>query len=91
MKINSVFGEKSYSYQAITKSIRETSFTSSQQSIQKNNENYVHQQRIEIIKKILEDFPFFSLREIAKKSKIPKTTVYRILRKDLGYVLKHLK
>ena len=54
MKINSVFGEKSYSYQAITKSIRETSFTSSQHSIPKNDENYVHQQRIEIIKKILE-------------------------------------
>ena len=91
MKINSVFGENSYSYQAITKSIREISFTSSQHSIPKNDENYVHQQRIEIIKKILEDFPFSSLREIAKESKIPKTTVYRILRKDLGYVLKHLK
>ena len=90
-KIDSVFGENSYSYQTITKTIRATSFTSSQQGKEKMEENFVHQQRIQIIKKILDDFPFSSLREIAQESHIPKTTVYRILRKDLGYVLKHLK
>ena len=90
-EIDSVFGEGSYSYGAITQAIRALSFTSSQSDKGKNKENFVHQQRIENIRKTLENFPFFSIREIARETNIPKTTVYRILRQELGYVLKHLK
>ena len=86
-----MFGEGSYSYGAITQSIRSLSFTSSQSDKKKLKNDIIHQQRIEAIRKTLENFPFLSLREISRETNIPKTTVYRILRQDLGYVLKHLK
>ena len=90
-EIDSVFGENSYSYQAITKTIRATSFTPSQNGNEKFEDKFLHQQRIQIIKKILEDFPFSSLREIAQEGHIPKTIIYRIIRTDLRYVVNHLR
>ena len=90
-EIDSVFGKNSYSYQAITKTLRKISFTPSQPDNEKIDENFVYQQKISIIQKTLEDFPFSSLKQIAEETNIPKTTVYRIVRKELGYVLKHLK
>ena len=90
-EIDSVFGPNSYSYAAITRSIRMTSFSPSQSPYQKNEEKFVHEQKMELIRKTLKDFPFSSIRKIEELTGIPKTTVYRILTQDLGYVLKHLK
>ena len=64
-EIDSVFGEGSYSYGAITQSISTLSFTSSQSDKGKIQENFIHKQRIENIRKTLENFPFFSIREIS--------------------------
>ena len=90
-EIDSVFGENSYSCSAISKSIRSLSFSPVKDDHINEEEKYVHDQRIEVIKKTLEDNPFYSIKQIAEETKIPKTSVYRIVTGDLGYVMKHLK
>ena len=44
-----------------------------------------------LVKNALNNFLFASVREIAKITQIPKSTVYNILTIQLHYVLKHLR
>ena len=90
-EIDDVFPKNPYSYQQITYAIRSLAFSSPKANIKKKSEKFVYQQRMELIKRTLKDFPFFSLKQIAQKTNIPKTTVHRILTQDLGYISKHLK
>jgi hypothetical protein len=43
------------------------------------------------IRDTLETQPFSSIRELAKPTRIPTTTVYRHLTQSLGFVVKHLR
>ena len=87
-EINVVFGESSYSYSSITRTLRKKWFRPFQSPCSKK---FDHEQKIELIKKNLKDFPFSSVRKIEGLTDIPKTTVRRILTEDLEYVLKNLK
>ena len=44
-----------------------------------------------LVENALMNFPFSSIRDIAKITHIPKSTVHLILTKKLHYVLKHLR
>ena len=90
-QIDSVFGRNSYSYSAITHTIRNLSFFTNFNDHEKNEEKNINEERIKLIEETLIDFPFLSLKQIAMKTNIPKTTVFRILTQDLHYASKHLK
>ena len=90
-EIWSVFGPNCYSYGAITKAIRLNKINGSEEQVQEEEENFEMEQKITCIKKTLNDFPFSSLTRIAVITKIPKTTVFRILTEKLGYVKKSLR
>ena len=60
-EINVVFGESSYSYSSITRTLRKISFRPFQSPYSKNEEKFDHEQKIELIKKTLKDFPFSSV------------------------------
>ena len=60
-EIDSVFGAGSYSYSAITKSILTLSFRSSETNNETTEEKIIHEEKIELIKQTLKDFPFSSL------------------------------
>ena len=90
-RIDLVFGPDSYSYSAITKSIRMLSFGPIQDDNENVEEKLIHEEKMNCIKRTIEDFPFLSLKQIAVMTNIPKSTVQRILTQELHYVLKNLK
>ena len=90
-EINEVFPQNDFSYQQITYCIRQLAFTHDKEMVRKKETGDTQKQRTELIKKTLKDFPFSSLKQISQRTNIPKTSVYRILTNDLGYVLKSLK
>jgi hypothetical protein len=72
-------------YSTITRTLRETSWTPSEQRSQNvggRPSNFDHDHRI---LSVLAAHPNASLREIAHKTLIPKTTVFNILQGRLGY------
>ena len=86
-----MFGPHLYSYSAITYTLHKLSFGAEKEPSPNEEEDYAHQQRINLIQSSLEDYPFSSINQLAQNTGIPKTSVYRIVTGDLGYVLKHLK
>ena len=86
-----MFGPHLYSYSAITYTLHKLSFGAEKEPSTNEEEDYAHQQRINLIQSSLEDYPFSSINQLAQNIGIPKTSVYRIVTGDLGYVLKHLK
>ena len=89
--INMTLGSGAIGYSTINKYIRSQSFSQQNKSI-KNSENLMLDEENKIlIVNALKNFPFSSVREIAKMTYIPKSTVYRILTQQLNYVNKHLK
>lgn len=90
-EMNNTFQKDVIKYSTITKYIRQISFQSNKVGSDKKDENYEHLLLQNIILKILKDFPFNSIREIADMSNIPKSTVHRILTSELHYVPVHLR
>jgi hypothetical protein len=45
----------------------------------------------QVILDVLGHYPFFSIRELARLTYIPTTTVHRHLTPSLGFVVKHLR
>ena len=60
-EIDDIFPNNSYSYQQITYAGRLLTLSSPKANIKKKSEKFVYQQRMELIKRTLKDFPFFSL------------------------------
>ena len=89
-EIDSVLGANSYSYSAITKSLRELSFYGPKENTIKKEQQYVREERFDAILKTLRDFPFSSLKQIEERTGIPKTSVEWLLTLN-GFVSRHLK
>lgn len=89
--INETFKEDKIKYSTVTKYIRNQIFAQKDKPRQKNDVNPPRFYLTDIVLKTLKDFPFFSIRQIAEHTNIPGTTVYRILKLDLKYKVKHLR
>ena len=78
-------------YSTVTKYVRAESFFKNYIIIE-NDQNFSDAMENQIlIKDALNKFPFASVREIAKITGIPKSTVYDVLIYQLQFVLKHLR
>ena len=78
-------------YSTITRIIRlQKIATGSNQDSFVQNTQYQSENCNRILK-ALKDFPFASVRQIEKITGIPKSTIYDLLTKSLGYVARHLK
>ena len=78
-------------YSTVTKYLRNQSFPLKKITIE-NDQNFRDEEENQIlVKNALKNFPFASVREIAKITQIPKSTVYNTLTIQLHYVLKHLR
>ena len=53
--------------------------------------NQYQEENCDIILQTLKNFPYASVRQIEKVTGIPKSTIYDVLTKSLGYVARHLK
>jgi histone-lysine N-methyltransferase SETMAR len=82
-----VLGQKKIAYSTVTKYLRKRSFTSVFQEPPEEAPNTVIENAIV---QALGQQPFALIREIAKLTLIPPTTVYRRLTQFLGFVVKHL-
>lgn len=89
--INHVFKKNVIAYSTVTKYIRNLKFTSNDDDDEKSEIKSDHFFEQDVILKVLRDFPFSSIREIADMTEIPKTTVHRILTVELNYIPKHLR
>ena len=84
-------GGNCISYSTVCKYLREKSFNSAS-SMNNNISNLNNDQNIDIrILEVLDKEPYASIRQIAKITGIPNTTVYRHLIEILGYQNKLLK
>ena len=90
-EIDEVFPDNKYSHQQITYFIRSLSWTAINMDSKQKDLSVVKKQRINLIKKTLKDYPFSSTGQIARRTNIPKTTIYRILSCDLGIYSKEFK
>jgi transposase len=80
-----IFGPLAMPYSIVTRTIRKTSWTPSEEQSQNfggRPPNLDHDARI---LSVLEREPNASVREIAHETRIPKSTVFDILRKRLNY------
>jgi len=91
IEINNTLQKKAIAYSTVTKYLRENFFSSDNKDDGNSNENFEHLLFQQIILKVLNDYPFSSIREIEDMTNIPKTTVHRILTQELHFVSCHLK
>lgn len=89
--INETLGPNKIGYSTISKYLRSQSFSPKKTPIEKKQEKSLDEKNQIIILHALELFPFLLVREIAKMTNIPKSSVYHILTEQLHYVLKHLR
>jgi hypothetical protein len=87
----SVLGEDAVAYSTVRKYVRSSSFTTVPD--EEENESKTPNSIIvdHTILQVLGDEPFSSVRQIAYRTRIPKTTVYNHLVHSLGYTVKHLR
>ena len=94
MQINSaqkINNDINLGYSTVTKYIKNLKFTSNDDDDEKSENKPDHFFEQDIILKVLRDFPFSSIREIADMTEIPKTTVHRILTVEHNYIPIHLR
>lgn len=90
-EITGTFQNNVIGYSTITKYIRQSKSLQKVKDAENPNENFTHSIYQKQILKVLKNEPFSSIREIAELTRIPKSTVYRILKDELNYVPRHLK
>ena len=90
-EIISCFPEIAPSYSAITRILRSQKIQSQSSPRMILQKNQCQRENINKILKALKDFPFASVRQIEKVTGIPKSTIFDILTKSLGYTSRHLK
>jgi len=90
-EINAVLGEKTISYSSVTRYLRERSFRDSSAApdpeVDFDAPNLVEQ----AIQEALDERPFSSLRQLAKRILVPMSTVRYHLVNCMGYKLKHVR
>lgn len=91
IEINETFGEKMIGYSTITKYLREQIYDNSKKVFKDDDENHRVEFQQEIIVKSLQNNQFGTLREIAKNTGIPKSTVHRILTQQLMYKITRIR
>ena len=79
------------SVSTVSKYLRLEKCSQSNQPIQKKEKFQSDQKNQIIVKHALKLYPFSSVRDIARMTNIPKSTVFRILTKQLRFVSKHLR
>lgn len=85
-----VLGTEAVAYSTVTKYIRSSSFKAIRdESISEDSDDETNLIDDAILQ-ALEDEPFASVRRIASKTYLPKSTVYRHLVSSLQYTVKHL-
>lgn len=89
--INETFGKNVIAYSTVTSYLRQQTFSSGEQGTQKMEKEKPRYYYKDIILKRLKDFPFSSIRQIAEDCNISSSTVYRVLKNDLQYRVKHLR
>ena len=90
-EIKECFPQNSPCYSTVTRIIR-LQKTGSRSNLYSFEENIQYQEEnCNKILKVLKDFPFASVQQIEKIIGIPKSTIYNLLTKSLGYVARHLK
>lgn len=90
-EMKEVLGATSVSYSSITRYIRNYIIAQNSHQDVKAEKINVHDETDKLILKELEEEPFASVRQIARTTGIPKSTVYRHLTEKLNYVNMHLK
>ena len=79
------------SVSTVSKYLRLEKCSQSNQPIKKKEKFQSDQKNQIIVKHALKLYPFSSVRDIARMTNIPKSTVFRILTKQLQFVSKHLR
>lgn len=89
--INETFEQNIISYSTVTKYIRQQLFSFDQRDTKTIEQLWPRNYYMDIILKRLKDFPFSSIRQIAEGCNISSSTVYRVLKNELHYQVKHLR
>lgn len=90
-RLKEIFGDNAPAYSTITKKIRELVFlnpTSISQNLGGRPIDYINLYKVQ---KAIENSPNYTIRDIAKETGVPPTTVFRYLTKVLGYKNKSLR
>jgi hypothetical protein len=90
-EINKVLGERTVGYSAITWYLRKQSFPHSSEAAEEEVEIGTVHPIDRVILQMLNEQPFASLRQLAKRILIPATTIRFHSAKKMGYKIKHCK
>ena len=90
-EINETLGPKTIAYSTVTKYFRKELFASDKKTSENIDKKMIDEKNQILVENALKIFPFASVREIAKMTGIPKSSVYRVLTEQLNYVNRHLK
>ena len=90
-EINDTLGSICVKYSTITKYIRKSKISQIPDQGENSEENHDHGENDLKIIEVLNEYPFASVRQIARTTGIPKSTVYFKLTQKLGFVNMHLK
>jgi transposase len=90
-ELTEVLGPEAIAYSTVTKYLRLGKMTTEIEEIPfiefEHEENLIDQ----AITLALNDEPFASIRQIARKTLLPRSTIYRHLTNSMGFVVKHLR
>lgn len=86
-----ILKDKCVSYQTVTRFIREFQISQSAKPIQNPKKINEPDEVDDLIRHVVDNEPFLSVRQIAKKVGMPKSTVYLRMTVNIGYISKHLK
>ena len=86
-----VLHSEAVSYQTVTKYLRSESFIKQEAPSPNSDKKTCDEVVNEAILAVLEEEPYSSVRQIAQRTKIPKSTVYYHLVHSLGFVAKHAR
>jgi hypothetical protein len=89
--INATLGERTVAYSTVTGYLRSKSLFPSFKQTQDEKQFPQLTEIDEAILMALEDEPFSSIRQLARATHIPQTTVYNHLNDKLGFTVRHLR